>query len=42
MLGEEKGTELVKKVVARFGRERGKRIREKSDAKSEAPTLFER
>ena len=39
MLGEEKGTELVKKVVARFGRERGKRIREKTDAKGEAPTL---
>ena len=39
MLGEEKGTELVKKVVARFGRERGKRIREKTEAKGEAPTL---
>ena len=39
MLGEEKGTELVKKVVDRFGRERGKRIREKSDAKGEAPSL---
>ena len=38
-LGEEKGTELVKKVVTRFGRERGKKIREKSDAKGEAPTL---
>ena len=39
MLGEEKGTELVKKAVARFGKERGKKIREKSDAKGEAPTL---
>jgi len=39
MLGEEQGTELVGRVVARFGRERGKRIRECSDAKGEAPTL---
>jgi predicted ArsR family transcriptional regulator len=39
MLGEEKGTELVKKVVARFGRERGKKIRERTDAKGEVPTL---
>ena len=39
MLGEEQGTELVRKVVAGFGRERGKRIRESSDAKGEAPTL---
>ena len=39
MLGEERGTELVGKVVARFGRERGKRIRESSDSKGEAPTL---
>jgi hypothetical protein len=39
MLGEEKGTELVNKVVTRFGRERGKKIRKKADAKGEAPTL---
>jgi predicted ArsR family transcriptional regulator len=39
MLGEDKGTELVKKVVARFGRERGKKIREASDAKGQTPTL---
>lgn len=38
-LGEERGKELVEKVVERFGRERGEKVRERAIAKGEPLTL---